>query len=330
MNRQQTILQILRERIEHGLATGTLEYGDRLPSARKLAAELEADPRVVLAAYAQLAEEDLVELRPRSGVFVAAKGAYQRDPEAAPNRWILDTLAGAVTRDMTPNVLIERIERTLFSRRVKAAVVECNSDQIFSMAEELETYFGLEVIGVDLDELRGRTVLPAYLNDVNFVVSAMHSEEVERIAKRLGKPFVITKIRPDLIARLLRLLARGAVYFLVSDPRFRDKLRRLAAPLPGSANFHVLVAGPDDLREIPAGAATYIVRRVRSRGSIEQHPGREIPAQRIFSADTVRQILALITKQSEDPQHTPAGATPTERSDSRRPSGRHGGTSGSP
>ena len=74
--RRPQIANELRGRIERALMTGALAHGDRLPSTREMGAELDADPRVVLAAYRDLAGEGLVELRPRSGVYVARHTLY--------------------------------------------------------------------------------------------------------------------------------------------------------------------------------------------------------------------------------------------------------------
>src|SRR5688572_30346161 len=70
--RRDAIAGALRQRVVGGLHLGTLKAGDRLPSLRQLAAETGADPRVVLAAYRQLAREGLVGLRTRSGAYVDA------------------------------------------------------------------------------------------------------------------------------------------------------------------------------------------------------------------------------------------------------------------
>src|SRR5688500_9384713 len=60
----------LRQRIVAGLHLGTLNAGDRLQSVRQVATEFGVNPRVVMAAYRQLAAEGLVRMRSRSGVFV--------------------------------------------------------------------------------------------------------------------------------------------------------------------------------------------------------------------------------------------------------------------
>lgn len=293
-----SVLQLLRRRIARALHSGELEHGDRLPSVREVSDELGSDPRTVLAAYQQLVEEGLVEIRSRSGVF--ATGALSPGGSAlgVPRRWMVDTLLGAIERDIPISWLAEHVRSALVTRRARAAVLECNDDQMISMREELSVYFGLDVIAIPLDSLApGR--MPRELQTVDFLVSAGHGEIVGRVAAELGKPYVITRVRPALINRLSRLLGRGAVYILVADPRFGAKMRRLVAPMPRSENLHVLLVDQDDLRVIPVGAPTYVMRGVQPSLARRRHRGREIPPQRVFAEESIREILSQILALSD-------------------------------
>ncbi|MEP7086885.1 MAG: GntR family transcriptional regulator [Gemmatimonadota bacterium] len=286
-------LQLLRHRIARDLKSGELEHGDRLPSVREVAEELAADPRTILSAYQQLVEEGLVEIRSRSGVF--ATGAFTSTGSApgVPRRWMLDMLLGAIERDIPARWLADQIRSALVTSRARVGLLECNDDQLISMREELETYFGLDAIPIRLESIvPGRP--NRELRDVDFLVSGGHAEIVARVAEELGKPYVITSVRPALLNRLSRLLSRGAVYFLVSDPRFGVKMRRLVAPMPRSENLHVLVVGKDDLGVIPEGAPTYVMRSVQARLAQQKHRWREVTPQRIFSEESIREILARL------------------------------------
>src|SRR5688500_9727832 len=96
----EAITQLLRERIIDQVRAGTLEFGDRLPCSRELAIELDADRRTVLAASHTLAEEELVELRRRSGVYVAARSSATSALLAPPARWLIDVLVDGIARDI--------------------------------------------------------------------------------------------------------------------------------------------------------------------------------------------------------------------------------------
>ena len=298
--RRSSILQQLRDRIASGLASGALEHGDRLPSVRELGQDFVADPRVVLAAYEELAEEGLVEIRSRSGVFVTVgNGAMTPGAPALPQRWILETLVGAIERDVPFSVFGEHLRTAAGLRRMRAAVIECNTDQMHSMRAELEHYFGFEVTTVELGALLPDRPAPE-LRNADLLISGGHEREIAYIANRLSKPHIITSVRPALIARLRRLLARGAVYFLVIDPRFGGKMRRLVASMAGSENFHVLVVNQDDVGVIPHGAPTYVMRSALTTLNEMRHRGRVIAPQRIFAEPTVRELLSRMLRLEND------------------------------
>jgi len=292
ISRQEFIFRQLRERIVSDLATGAVEHGDRLPSVRKLGERLNVDPRLVLNAYERLVEEGLVEIRPRSGVFVTGKPSSADEALALPRRWILETLVGAVERDIPFDHLGESLRCYSGARPLHVAVLECNLDQLESMRFELENYFGLMVTTIDLDEVTHGSS-PRILRGMDLLVSAAHDDVVACIASSLSKPHIITRVRPAIIARLERLLAHGPVYFLVVDPRFELKMRRLVAPMAGSENFHVLGVR-DDLSVIPAGAPTYVMRSAHVHLEGRRLRGRVIAPLRIFAESTTRELLTHI------------------------------------
>ena len=60
----------LMQQIRHGVETGALRAGDRLPTIRRLAEELVINPNTVVRSYRELQHEGLVELRQGSGAYV--------------------------------------------------------------------------------------------------------------------------------------------------------------------------------------------------------------------------------------------------------------------
>jgi GntR family transcriptional regulator len=60
----------IAEGISQTIARGELSYGDKLPSIRKLAAELVVNPNTVAKAYSNLEENGLVTVKAGSGTYV--------------------------------------------------------------------------------------------------------------------------------------------------------------------------------------------------------------------------------------------------------------------
>ncbi len=83
----------IRAQIIGGIARGELQPGDSLPSVRRLASDLGINLHTVNKAYAVLRDEGYIEMRGRSGAFVArANEAAQ--PTDASNRRMLGDLYG--------------------------------------------------------------------------------------------------------------------------------------------------------------------------------------------------------------------------------------------
>ncbi|MFK4789556.1 GntR family transcriptional regulator [Microbacterium sp. ZW T5_56] len=64
----------LRVQIIDAIASGDLPAGEKLPTVRRLAAELEIAPGTVARAYRELEASGLIETRGRNGTFVRAQG----------------------------------------------------------------------------------------------------------------------------------------------------------------------------------------------------------------------------------------------------------------
>lgn len=67
-------LQMIRH-VKQGLAAGTVQNGDELPSRRILSAMLAVNPNTVQKAYRQLEEEGLIQSRPGAGSHITAPGS---------------------------------------------------------------------------------------------------------------------------------------------------------------------------------------------------------------------------------------------------------------
>lgn len=64
-----TYLQLVHQ-VRHALRLGTLEPGDRLPTAKEVVAQLAINPNTVLKAYRELERDGLVTARPGLGTFI--------------------------------------------------------------------------------------------------------------------------------------------------------------------------------------------------------------------------------------------------------------------
>lgn len=309
--RRDAIMEALRQRVRRGLASGALRAGDRLPSTRELAVDLDADPRVVAAAYQRLAEEGLVELRPRSGVFVGALPAGRADetsgdPSAA---WLAEVVAAGVRRSVPAPRLAEVLRRATASRTIRAAVVAITQDQAVGLARELQEAFGLEVRSVLLDELPRGGPLPAPLRRAQLLVGTeLTAARVRQLAAQLGRAEVVIDVRPDLVSPAWRLLLRQVTYVVIADPRFGMLVRELLAGVDGAQNLTVLVAGRDDLDVIPPEAPTYVTEAARRQLGRSRLPGRLVAPVRTLADATVQAVAEVVVRLNLEAGRKGAGA----------------------
>jgi GntR family transcriptional regulator len=293
------LIDMLRGRVLRALQSSTLVSGDRLPSARELAQELEVDHRLVLAAYRALGEEGLVELRQRGGIYVAVRPSGAEGVPPLPAGWFAEVLAQGLTREIPATELHEWLRRCTETLRLRAAVITSTTDQGAGLCRELADDFGMEPESLLADEVRGesRPSLPLRRADL-IVTTESHATWVTALAVELRKDVCVIEVRPDLVKGEWSLLFRQPVYAVVADVAFGEMLQRFFADVPGSDNLHVLVLGRDDLSSIPDDAPTYVTQGARARLHGVSMRGRVLPAGRTISPASARALLGYIVRSN--------------------------------
>jgi len=297
---RDVVADALREQILTGLHVGRLSGGDRLPPARALAAEFGVNERVVLAALHALAEDGFVTLRTRSGAYVApphpAGGPRLPDLGA----WLVSMLVQARTRGLPPRDVSEYVRRCLETRRVRAACIECNRDQLDLICTELSGDHGFVAEGAEVDDLEADEPPLAVRRADVLVTTTFHAAEVQAAAERLGKPWIVVALRPNVMDDVARALRVGPVYYVATDPRFEPKIRRTLEGLAPVDDLHVLLVDRDDLDAIPADAPTFVMPAARAplaaRYGERRGPGRPIHPPRVFSDDAARELLTFLVR----------------------------------
>jgi DNA-binding transcriptional regulator YhcF (GntR family) len=290
----------LRERIVSGLHVGRLAGGQRLPSARSLAAEYGVNERVVLAALRTLAEEGFLELRRRSGAYVVPPHPNGGGGLPDLGGWLVGMLVQARSRGLAPREVSEYVRRSLETRRVRAACIECNRDQLAQLCSEIADDHGYVAESVEVSELDAdETPLAARRADV-LVTTLYHAAEVQTAAERLGKPWIAVGLRPDVMEGVARGLRAGPVYYIATDPRFEPKLRRMIGPVGPVENVRVVLLDRDDITAIPDDAPTFVMASARDRVAQllggRPGPGRPIQPRRFLSDDAARELLTFLVR----------------------------------
>lgn len=294
---REAVAARLRKRILRGLRSGALAPGDRLPSARESAAEFDADHRVVLAAYRQLATEGLVERRVRAGIYVARTGAALL---ATPGvDWLVDTLIEGLTREVPIVELHDWMRRAIATRLIRAVVIARTHDEVAGISRELREDYGLHVAGAKVSELeRPSPALSAEIDGADLLVTTRaYARLVRALGRRVHVRVVVAQVGPDLLGGDWRALLRKPLYILVSDESTVASTERSFAGVEGAAkNLHVMVVGRDDVAAIPREAAVYISGGAADVLGSAPVGGSPLPRARWFSWTSAREIVSHIVR----------------------------------
>jgi hypothetical protein len=295
--RREAIAEAVRQRVISGLSFGTLRAGQRLPSARVLAREFDADPRSVLGALRRLEAEGLLVRRPPSRAYYLARRDGVGRITGPGDAWLTEVLLGALSRGVAVPLFADFVHRRVATLRLRAACLECNIDQQQWLCRELRESFGLETRPFEVaraeeqaDELARADLL---------VTTGAHGDQVRKLATRLDKPCVVASLRQDLTEEIRRLLRAGPLYFIGTDPRFAEKLRREFAGVPEGDHLRMVVLGQDDPGAIPPGAPAYVMRTARDVLGGPPSQVRTLPSLRAFSAETGRAILGFMVREND-------------------------------
>ena len=69
------------DQVQAGIATGTLGFGDQLPTVRQVAVDLEINPNTVLRAYREMEIRGIVDSQQGMGTFIASRKIEQSKAE---------------------------------------------------------------------------------------------------------------------------------------------------------------------------------------------------------------------------------------------------------
>jgi GntR family transcriptional regulator len=308
MNRARTALtETLRQRVVAGLHLGILESGERLPSLRRVAAEMAADPRAVMAAYRQLAAEGLVRLRPRSGVFVAPPPSPVEELLPEIGSWLVEIFLRGLSRGIPPTELRRQVRACLDTVRVRVVCLECNDDQIHALHSQISGDYGFAAVGVEVDAVAGRGPMPPTVVNADLIVTTrFHAGEAQRLGRRLRLPVIVATLDRVFINEVRRLLAQGPVWWICTDRRFAEKLPRM---FPG-ASIKPILLGPNTLELIPSEAIVYATRRAAERLPSSWRPGRVVTMPRVFSGQTARALITFLVRRNREVARRAAGSAP--------------------
>ncbi len=174
MEIERDLIELLRDRVVGGLHRGTLRGGDRLPGVRETARETGLDPRTVARVYRELEAEGLVEVRGRSGVYVAPQERHDGEMLPETMRWMTGVIVESWRRMIRIPEFPDFVRRCTGAAQVRCALVESVADAVraFSLELEWDLGFGVHVVSLDSPETPSSAErLIGEIQDVDLIVT---------------------------------------------------------------------------------------------------------------------------------------------------------------
>lgn len=288
------VAERLRGQITSGLHLQTLHEGDRLPSIRELARQWRVDPRTVRAGYRSLERDGLVTLKARSGVYVAAPDRGARAAVPWQEEWVIDVLRRARERGIPPVDFGQHVLQRTQAVQLRTACLECNYDQMSWLVHETARDYGLDSFGVDLADTATAAVQRELRKADLIVGTTFHAAQLRALAASIRKPLVLVRLQPGFVRDIVACLARGPLYFVVSDSRFAEKLPRIYARAPGCKMLRPIVAEENTHPDVPLGAEVLVTHAAQDKLGAAAIQSTIRRSGRIFCNDSVTAILRAI------------------------------------
>lgn len=291
MTSRVNVTQYLRDHIVGAVHVGQLRGGDRLPSIREVAAQLGRNSRTVRAAYASLEQEGLVEVRGRSGVFVAEQEIAGGDISEETARWLSSVVAEAWRRRIPVSTLPELVSCFTTARRVRCGLVDLIDDGIVALRHELEQEWGFDVRVVPPDALERA-------GDVDFfTATSFYAAAVHTAVQALGKPLVVLTVHPGLKEAVESRIREGSLTVVAVDARFADRMRVTYSPDDPSRIRFVAASDADAVAALDPHEAVMLTRAAHERLGTVRVP-MIFPHSPTISPDTARVLATLLVRRN--------------------------------
>lgn len=309
MEKEFELTDQLRMQLLGALHVGSLKPGAKLPSIREVAQRHNVDHRIAARAYNHLENESLVEIRGRSGVYVANVPGVQAQVMDNRMQWVSRVLREGWAHRITLPELHHLMHKATV-HQLRCVCVESTQDHLIAVTSELASDFGFTVVGLRFQltysgelEPASRAKIEAEIRASDLLVTTVfEAGHVRELAARAGKPMVAVSINPQLRDEMARRISGGRLVVVVADPAFLTRATAFLRQLKGGDNVELRLArdhkrrqnGHDESRTIYTKAAR------RELGLAEFHLlSADTP---FISGESAQEIFELIVRLSCAPR----------------------------
>lgn len=297
----------LRDQIVTALHVGRVGGGDRLPGVREVARETGANPRTVAKAFRRLEQEGLIELRERSGVYVAKQDHWGGKLLEETGRWLGGIIVEAWKRNIRVPDLADLIRRCTRHNHIRAVCVAETEDDRRAICEELTVNFGIVSAAVAVQAVPAHThpsALAAALHEPDFIVTTpLHAGPVRAAADALGKPLVMVSLHPRLVDAIERRVSDGRLIVVCADPAFGKQVQTLHGGERPERIRVVLASAPDQVRALKPEEPVLLTRAAQDRLPHEMRLPPLVPFTPFISPESAREIAELMVRLHMEREH---------------------------
>ena len=223
------IYQQLVDQIRAAVRQGRLTAGQQLPTVQDVSCDLGIAKGTIKRAYDELERSGFVEKVQGRGTFVCyrpASSGSRKDQAMAAIDEMLDKLdaMGFSPAEVSIYLDLKLRQRAQQEARVRIAVVECNTENLTRMSEQLRAIPHVELFSYLLGSIRDYPYNLAEDTDL-IVTTATHADELEALLGEHKKVIrVALRLESGCMLSLLRLQKGQKVGILCSSMRFGQLL----------------------------------------------------------------------------------------------------------
>lgn len=203
---------------------GKIKEGERLPSIRELAEDLEVNYKTIRKIYVRLSEENYIEIVKGSGAFLhKRKGGndYEEMRKSAIFKLLKEVSGRAKNLGLQPERFLRLFESYVARtnlRKLSLAIVD-HPEEALIFARELAMRLGVDASPVPLEQEPGPSEAQALERSDYLLTTSWHMEEVSELAQGLGKTVMEIKPSHEIYTEIMNEIQTRNIAIVVQDER---------------------------------------------------------------------------------------------------------------
>lgn len=325
----------VKNQIKHLIDDNLMIEGEKLPTERELAKELDVSRNTVSMAYESLQDEGYISIGQGKGTFVIGRKeadgkTLHSDSGSSKKEKAMRLIDFAIDECLDLGFSLEQFialssirvrEREMSLQKSQVLFIDCNEEQLLNFARQFRETVQLQIIPMLLHKFMSFTGtvtemanLRNLLNQIDLVVTtSTHFDDVSRVLEKITAKVevVLVSAQPKMesLIRLVRLSARESVGLVCISDQFPQIVKRSLAKL-GVSDIQVDYTTSSDCEELRSFIEQHdVLLAFRDRfKEVKALAGEKEVISYLHELDTgsvslVRRIVDRIMKEKAKDEH---------------------------